>query len=178
MSNTPHLGRRAPDYNLARQIAAKTLNENNFSDPPVLPKALAENYGLSVLFADFPDNLSDVMGFIDFEDNSIFVNRANARNRQTFTIAHELGHALMHRDYIEAHPAEYKVLRRQPMGGTKDPIEQEANAFASYLLVPTNMLDRYKTVATASELARLFAVSEDVIRWRLWNEYRADARSA
>lgn len=169
------LGRNAPDYDLVQSVVRDVLHENSIIEPPISPREIAENYGLRVIFADFPDSLSNVMGFFDFEGGGIYVNAADAPNRQTFTVAHELGHERLHRQYIKNNPAEYKFLLRQPLAGAKDSIEQEANAFAAHLLVPRDMLKRYVNVASVPELSRLFVVSEEVIRWRLKNEKLAPA---
>jgi Zn-dependent peptidase ImmA (M78 family) len=166
------LERDAPDYAGVLLKVSQVLKENSVFEPPVLPKELAENYGHSVIFAEFPDHAKDVMGFLDLDTSEIFVNSADPPNRQTFTIAHELGHALMHGEALKKHPDKYTVLYRKPLASEIDPIEQEANAFAANLLVPRNMLDKYHPLATVSELARLFIVSEEVIRYRLQFEYK------
>lgn len=110
------------------------------------------------------------MGFYDPKARAIYVNRDDPPNRQTFTIAHELGHHYLHRDFILTHPDQYKVLYRKPMGRETDPIEKEANSFAANLLVPTEWLKRYYRIASVAEMARVFIVSEEVIRWRLITE--------
>jgi Zn-dependent peptidase ImmA (M78 family) len=72
----------------------------------------------------------------------------------------------MHSEYAKS--GEYKVLpRRNSYVGVKPPEEREADAFAANLLVPESMLKAYKGVASVSELATLFAVSEQVIVNRL-----------
>lgn len=169
------LGRSAPDYGLIKKKVDDVLLQNNIIAPPILPKELAENYRLKVVFAGFPDELFDVMGYFDLERREIVVNRRDPPNRQTFTIAHELGHALLHEAFIRHSPNEYKVLRREPMGSKKSAVEQEANSFASGLLVPRKLLDNYYRLASISELSTLFGVSEEVIRWRLLNEFNLKA---
>lgn len=166
-----HLGRIAPDYRQVKQVVDRVLNENVITEPPVLPKDICQNYGITVLFADFGKLSSEVSGFFDFATKRIFVNRADPSNRQVFTIAHEFGHYLLHAALFTSHPDEYKVLLRAPIGGVKDPLEQEANAFAANLLVPRHFLDRYYEIASSAELARLFIVSEEVVRYRLKLEY-------
>lgn len=168
------LGRQAPDYRMVVNAADKVLVDNVILEPPVELKEIVENAGLTILFADFPEELSNVMGFYDLGLRHIVVNRADPPNRQRFTVAHEFGHSILHRELIENHPDQYKVLLRQPVGGQKDPVEQEANAFAANLLVPRRLLSRFAKVGDTAELARLFIVSEDVIRWRLVNERLAE----
>jgi Zn-dependent peptidase ImmA (M78 family) len=120
-----------------------------------------------VKVVDLPSHYEQVAGFLDFDEKAIYVNSADHYNRQTFTIAHELGHYLMHKELFERDSARYKVLLRRPIGEETDPIEKEANAFAANLLVPMNLLNLYKKYATQEDLAQLFAVSRDVIGYRL-----------
>jgi Zn-dependent peptidase ImmA (M78 family) len=161
-----------PDYARAKSRAFKVLKENLIDLPPVNPVEIARNEIWPVKFATFPPQSSNVSGYCDFERREIVVNGNEPTNRQTFTIAHELGHALLHEDIFRQEPSRYKVLMRSPMGRTKDPLEQEANAFAANLLVPRFLLDKYAKVASVYELSRLFVVSEDVIRFRMLNEYK------
>ncbi len=156
-----------PDYRKARSKAAEVLRVNRIVRPPVAPREIAQSYGLTVDVVDLPADLSNVAGFIDFGAKQILVNSAEHYNRQTFTIAHELGHFLLHKDLFDAHPDQYKVLLRMPVGSQVDPIEKEANAFAADLLVPLDMLKLYRKYATESDLAKLFAVSSEVIRYRM-----------
>jgi len=48
-----------------------------------------------------------------------------------------------------------------------DPLEKEANAFAGSILVPMFLLAPIAEFAGVSELARMFAVSEETIEYRL-----------
>jgi Zn-dependent peptidase ImmA (M78 family) len=158
---------QTPDYPKARTTALRVLQDNHVVRPPVIPREMAESYGLRVEVMELPSDLMRVAGFIDFNQSKIFINSADHYNRQAFTIAHELGHFLMHKDLFEKHPQRYKVLLRMPLGSENDAIEQEANAFAAELLVPLKMIRRYRQYATEDDLAKLFAVSPEVIRYRL-----------
>jgi Zn-dependent peptidase ImmA (M78 family) len=89
--------------------------------------------------------------------------------RQTFTIAHELGHKILHEEWAKS--ADYKILYRDQLLNDDDPHEKEANAFAAHLLVPRAMLDLYWDKLSLTELSKLFAVSVPVIKNRLSIEY-------
>lgn len=158
---------QTPDYRKARTTALRVLQDNHVLRPPVIPREMAESYGLRVEVMELPSDLMRVAGLIDFSQSKIFINSADRYERQAFTIAHELGHFLMHKEFFEKHPERYKVLVRMPLGAENDPIEQEANAFAAELLVPLKMISRYRQFATEDDLAQLFAVSPEVIRYRL-----------
>jgi Zn-dependent peptidase ImmA (M78 family) len=159
----------SPNYALAKSKAACVLVENAIIFPPISPIELAENYRIEIEFVVFKNK--SISGFLDFATNKIYVNGEEPYNRNMFTIAHELGHHFLHRTYFEKDSEKYNVLLRAPLGSTKDPIEQEANAFAANLLVPKYLLDMYYEIATVEELADLFVVSQEVIRNRLKFEY-------
>lgn len=174
-SEPPALGRivekRRSNLKRAELAAQQALDENNFYKPPVLPKEIAENYGYKVRFASFSERGVETLGFSDFSTKEIYVNTNTSPERQTFTIAHELGHALMHMDEFVTSPHLYCAFLRRPFSAVTDPHEAEANEFAAKLLVPRAFLNNYYDIASISELSRLFIVPEEVIRWRLNVEY-------
>lgn len=152
----------APNYRLARETARDLLAERGSKSLPIDPEVIAESMGINVVYVEFNDHASDLIsGLYDAGNNRIIVNKKLPANRKTFTIAHELGHALMHKDYAES--SEYRALPRSNFHRNKPGIEKEADVFAACLLVPKDVLKRYKDVADLDELAQLFAVSRDVV---------------
>lgn len=159
-----------PDYSRARKLVRELLDEFGFSEPPVNPIEVAKGRGIDVRFVAFSGEFRDrISGFYDSDDNRIYVNSEEWPLRQTFTIAHELGHALLHREWAQS--SEYKMMLRDQFADSSDPYEKEANFFAAHLLVPRKMLDKYVDILDIRQLSRLFAVSVGVIRWRIANEY-------
>lgn len=158
-----------PDYRRARQEAARILEEFSVSAPPVDPVNISRSLGLQVRFVKFSGNFDRVSGFYDAGENAIYVNSEEYPLRQTFTVAHELGHSLLHREW--ARSKDYKILMRDQSAEDPDPHEKEANAFAGNLLVPRFLLERYVPNANVEQLSRLFAVSVPVIKARLAFEY-------
>lgn len=153
---------RGPDYPTARAKAANLITKFGIARPPVNPEKIAEDLGIRVVFAQFePEVSKEVSGFFDFDSNTIFVNEDIPTSRKTFTIAHELGHALMHREYVASEG--YQVLPRSNNHVDKPHEEVEADVFAACLLVPKPMLKEYRAVADAYELADMFAVSPEVV---------------
>lgn len=145
------------------------LCQFGFDSPPINPQEIAEELGVDVFFVAMPEGCENVSGFFDPEGNSIYVNKNERPKRQTFTIAHELGHKILHEDWAKSN--DYKVLLRNTSIVEKDAYEQEANAFAANLLVPKKMLERYKDFASIDELSDLFAVSRQMIGFRTQNGY-------
>lgn len=156
------------DFKKAKQEAKKVLDENYVTEPPVDVVEIAKNYGYSVVEAELPKN---VAGFVDPKGDVIYVNLFDSDQRKTFTVAHELGHIILHTQDLEENP-DLGILFRRPLGGADpDPKEQEANCFAANLLVPQNLLEdksrRYSGLVNSKVLAALFGVSKEVIEYRL-----------
>ena len=114
----------------------------NDSTPSV--EVIAEqylNYEINIsctgMFAD-----PDCMGGILFESMMITVNAAVAEHegRYNFTIAHEIGHHVLHRSYYlekKALAVEEVVCRET---GHKPLIERQADRFAAALLLPSEQI--------------------------------------
>jgi len=150
-----------PNYKKAQNSALKLLKECGYTKPPIDPVQIAKMLGVSVHSASFENQ--EVSGLYDFEKNIIYVNNKDSVERQTFTIAHELGHLKLHSEWVKSN--DYKVLLRSRRD--KDPIELEADAFAAHLLVPKEMLTKYRDIASVSDLAKAFGVSFDMMSNRL-----------
>lgn len=157
------------DFKAAEKCAASVLRDFGIVRPPIDPVEIAHCMGIRVEFVQFSSEYSAVSGFYDVNEKSIYVNKDDPPSRQTFTVAHELGHHLMHREWAES--TQYRVLLRDTTDYV-DPYEQEANAFAAHLLVPREMLERYEKIASVAELSKLFLVSIPVIRNRINRERR------
>lgn len=159
-----------PDYKKTLQRVDEILRENFVTSPPVRIEEIATNYGLTIVEADFERN--DIAGLIDPAEKKIYVNKNDPDTRQAFTIAHELGHWLLHQDQLSREPDKYAVLYRKPLGRPNgDPIETEANFFAANLLVPKTLLEKYKDVEDTNTIAKIFGVSLEVVGYRMKDEY-------
>lgn len=155
---------RRADTRAAEAAAKRVLRECGVEKPPIDPVAIARKQGVAVHFVEFTDG-RDLSGFYDADENAIYVNRADSPVRQAFTVAHELGHKLLHAAWASSD--RYKVFPRDVGANDMDAFEEEATAFANALLVPTEMLAHYAGVASVSQLADLFLVSPPVIRQRI-----------
>jgi Zn-dependent peptidase ImmA (M78 family) len=163
--------RQQPDFKKAEGEALKVLEDNSIINPPVDVYEIASNYGIKIQNVTFKSEHRDIAGFFDFSEKVIYVNNEESFNRNTFTVAHELGHFFLHKKIIQENPNEYQILMRRPLASAQDWKEKEANTFAAHLLVPRKFLDLYKEFATVEHLAKAFIVSPDVIRFRLRHEY-------
>jgi len=151
------------------QKANEVINLSYLTEPPVDVYALAKTYGLDIVQQPFPQKYQHISGFISVSNGTpkLFINDNDSQNRKNFTIGHELGHWLLHKDNLLNDP-NLAVLFRIPLGKlNQDPLEREANTFAANLLVPKSMLDTYRDDKSKRELAQMFGVSEEVIGYRL-----------
>ncbi|KCZ57589.1 ImmA/IrrE family metallo-endopeptidase [Hyphomonas chukchiensis] len=150
---------------------------NDFtSEIPVKLGAMADALGVSsVKLTNLPTGVS---GQITSEDGGfhIRINRNEARERQRFTLAHEMAHFLLHRSVIENSPGGItdNVLYRS---GAPERIEFEANRLAADLVMPACIVekvlkDRFKGIvaeATIESMAASFQVSKSAMEIRLSN---------
>lgn len=151
------------NYGRAKLFAYRVLQENCVIEPPVNVEEIARNYVSDIEYVRFKPPYDAIAGYIDFERRAILINVEDSPQRRRFTIAHELGHLLMHWDIVQADP-EKGIMMRSPIGGQKEVIEQEANCFAAQLLVPSTFSRPNMTVG---EVARVFDVSNDMAGFRI-----------
>ena len=102
-------------------------------------------------------------------ENSYFitVNDDHHPNRQRFTIAHELGHYLLHRDHIGDGITEDSLYRSEHISNALD---VEANRFATDILMPLDLLKMAsveKGTSSIPQIADIMRVSEMALRIRL-----------
>ncbi len=159
-----------PDFQLAEKKAKEIIAKYGITVPFVDVASIAMEEGLKLVEFDPANNeqLNAIAGFLNPETKTIYINKNDPANRKTYTIAHELGH------YILKHKAnEFGVLPRfQSYHSEKQGIEKEADAFAANLLVPKDLLKSIMRKYSLSNndvgiLAKMFAVSEEMMRYRL-----------
>jgi Zn-dependent peptidase ImmA (M78 family) len=173
MHDPGHRAAAAPAFvpSVARwDLAQKTADNLTapYRTPPIPVLEIAERNGVDVVFADFGTHTDAVAGFCDFKTKRLYVNKDDRTERQFFTIAHELGHWMLHRDIFLAHPDRYPVLPRFQNVDAHSPMEKEANCFAANLLVPARLL-RPVMSAPVSSLASIFRVSRTMMEFRVNN---------
>lgn len=155
------------------------LGKFNVTKAPVPVEKIALKMNLSVTPADLGPGVSGALMISDGKA-SIGVNQMESKVRRRFTIAHELGHYILHR-YSQNLFIEKKVFLRDEGSSTgEEKKEREANSFAAALLMPESFLrleiDRaiksdslQNDEALIAFLARKFDVSEMAITYRLMN---------
>ena len=96
-------------------------------------------------------------GFSNHEFTEIHIDDyqfSNSENRARFTLAHEIGHFVLHKSYVDSqkfkNKEEWKKFVLNDL--RRDPLEIQANMFASFLLLPTKDLEK-KYTSIKAELA-------------------------
>lgn len=170
----------------AIRFAERVLAEEGIADTPVPVEEIARKHA-TVVEEPLGDDISGMLVPLRMPDApmrwAIVVNSRHHRTRQRFTIAHELGHLLLH-GYTEPHADRGYVVRfrdgRSAEGSVAEEIE--ANQFAAELLMPRrSLLQRaaalrleYVTSDGADdpavdEIAKEFEVSKQALLIRLSN---------
>ena len=144
-------------YQVSRNLAWEILLREGVTELPVQVGALCRSMGIRLkYFTPFDDN--DGYSTIIDGRGVIFVSDQCIQTRQRFTAAHELGHILL------GHVGKYQLVNREP--SSKDnPIEQEANVFASRLLAPACVLWALNA-RTPEEIAALCQISYQAATYR------------
>lgn len=111
----------------------------------------------------------DISGTIEYNSTNarykIVINKYHSLVRRRFTLAHEFGHFLYHKDFLKKEKIEDRVLFR---GGNINKMETQANEFAAELLMPKQIFEeKLKSGCTKiEELAKYFQVSHSAIKYR------------
>lgn len=158
------------------QLVSRILDDNAVDAPFVPVEKIIKKYGIRIL----KGKLDDVSGLLvrNSIELIIGVNSEQSKNRQRFTMAHELGHYLLH-DGISSHlDRDYRVNFRSAESSQATNVEEiEANYFSASLLMPTEFLDRDEAVEAldsdhrVAELAQKYRVSQHAMSLRLANLY-------
>lgn len=176
------------------QMLDTVLGADRFDRAPVDIAALAMEYSANVapngpIHEVVEQDIPGCVGALVCSDSqprqwAIMYNVGQSEGRRAYTIGHEFGHFVLHRDLIETDPSydlaiycdEEAVTQRDGLG-----IEQEADAFAAALLMPLHDF-RSQLPAKArpdfeklGQLATRYGVSltAAVLRWLEYTETRA-----
>ena len=168
----------APRYALAKRRADELLREAGIRRAPVPVEKLVRFVDAKVVFRSFSGHSGQISGIVHRNANGtavIGINSKERHERQRFTIAHELGHLLLHVN------EDLHIDRNFPIGlrsgasrsGTEEN-EIEANQFAAALLMPPHFLAKdiaplvgTDVIVAIEKLAAKYEVSEQAMSVRL-----------
>lgn len=152
--------------NLIEAKASDLLSSIRASDGSVqLPVDLgkvAESLNVNLMTGEF-DN-PDAIGYLNKKDRIIYVSDNMPAPRTAFTIAHELGHYILH----ERENDVYWRLQNLNLDVQDDVEETEANWFAASLLMPKSEISKWwKVTKDIEKMSQIFGVSRTAMTYRL-----------
>ena len=138
------------NYVKSRDAAWKMLIDFQVQALPVKIVRLCKEMGIQVKKYISTDGND---GYCKMYPNEpfIFVNQSCSVERQRFTVAHELGHIIL------GHVGKFELVNREP-SEFDNPIEREANIFASRLLAPVCVLHEIG-VRNPSDISKMCGIS-------------------
>ncbi|GIL40550.1 ImmA/IrrE family metallo-endopeptidase [Roseiterribacter gracilis] len=165
-------------YARIESVVLELLAKYQSAKAPIDIVQIARGEGASIHFDSFDDK--SVSGFLVREGDSadIVVNNGQSRERQRFTIAHELGHFKLHeRAPVHVDTTFSVFLRSDKSSEGKYVAEIEANTFAASILMPSAMLRAeidpasldIEDEAVVAVLAKKYGVSRQAMTYRLQN---------
>lgn len=164
-------------YKRIQQEVNQLLQTIETSQPPVPVEDIAKARGIQIMHTDFNQEISGLLIRRD-EGSIIAVASEQAPARQRFTVAHELGHLMLHQGDELHVDKDFRVNLRSKKSSTAEDIEEiEANTFAAELLMPAiflrrdleNMIFDIENAEQISELAKRYQVSTQAMTFRLLN---------
>lgn len=173
----------------ARRIAEGLLREFKIKKAPVDIEGIVKKLpardipgvmGLNLVITEerFPSDLEDVSAILLKEKGQaiIAVNNGHSDTRKRFSIAHEVGHLIMHSNHEQLTVDRYEKQFFTRAAGHTDLNEIEANEFAAALLMPEDLIrkdfEKYfdeDSDQVISNLAEKYQVSQAALTYRLKN---------
>ncbi|MBI2908717.1 MAG: ImmA/IrrE family metallo-endopeptidase [Chloroflexi bacterium] len=162
-----------PGWAYAEELAAAERGLLGLDSEPIkdIAALLEEKRGARVFHLPEQDAFSGALAVDGGVAPCFLINSNHPPQRRTFTIAHEYGHYVAHRDHL----AHIDLL---PAFESRKPAERFADAFAAAFLMPRKtvgtLLARLVTVERENALSRIvlrlavyFGVSFEAMGWRL-----------
>jgi Zn-dependent peptidase ImmA (M78 family) len=144
--------------------AREVLSKRGQARLPIPVSQIARDLGVAVFIRPFPNALSALI--LRHGSNAfIGVNSHHAPVRQRFSIAHELGHFVLH--HADHHFIEYADDLGGETPGYDWENERAANQFAAELLMPAESLRKDARTTSVARLARRYDVSQEAMGFRM-----------
>lgn len=150
------------------EILEKARARQINTDPLDIKAVATQIFNIEIREDKFDKGISGFLERIG-QNWCIFVNQYENEWRKRFTIAHELGHFVKHRDkYIIAGSSAPDLIFFRD--NTIDPIEKEANDFAADLLMPKDIFIKKirSGCNTLEKLSEAFQLSTTAVKYRAY----------
>ena len=128
----------APRYNLAKRKAQHLRSQANVHAAPVSLEIIAATLGARIHFEPYEGEDMSGMAYRQPDGQRVIgVNSLHSKRRQRFTLAHEIGHLVLHASEDLHVDANFPIGFRDGKSSLAiDDKEIEANQFAAELLMP------------------------------------------
>lgn len=145
----------------SRKTPGEVVRMLGIEEPPVPITNLARDLGAEVYLVEDKNWHGAVDADVQTGDASIYVHKEMPETRQRFTIAHEIGHLILHeKQEIRLRDTNFLENNREE--------EAQANGYAAGLLMPEFMMDNITLAITDPyKLAKTFFVSPAAMKARL-----------
>lgn len=163
-------------YSYIEKKTEEILIKNNVFKAGFDVEVLVKKLNIDIIPEKLDDDVSGLFVRIDDKPVISYNKYENSLGRKRFTIAHELGHYILHSDkalFIDKTP---KVMFRNSASSSGEDLqEREANHFAAALLMPIKLIKEEinnipDNIRNPIEyLAKKFKVSEQAMTFRLAN---------
>lgn len=175
------------DYSKIREKVLTCIKEMNL-EWKTLEAILKERTDLTYTIMDMSQiGEGDISGVIMYNSGKkifqIGISQSIHKNRQRFTLAHELAHYFFDSDYLKESDAvivdKDRWLYRsddkyEGLSDEKKEREIRANIFAAEILMPESKLREFYDVSkNIALLAETFEVSQAAMTWRIYNLWLA-----
>lgn len=157
------------DNDQIEEMTQELLQSLDALEVPVDLDYISEKIGIEVKRGQLGDDVSGTIYIMGEGKAAVALNSTNTPKRQRFTLAHEIGHFIMHKGRGIHVDTEQMLFRRE--GAVSDPRETAANQFAACLLMPRTLLDKELDgdELDIDKLAQKFNVSSQAMSYRLLN---------
>lgn len=152
-------------------IVEEILKKQENMEFPIDPIKISNYFGLKVKSGEFSD--SDISGMINAKTKEIFIASSEPVTRQRFSVAHELGHYILHYQGKDTMPDEYNAELHVSYRDSVSSLgfshkEMEANYFAACLLMPEHEIKKqWNNKQDINYVANYFFVSQVALTFRL-----------
>lgn len=136
-----------------KELVNKLIKEHDTRDP----KQIAKNLGIHILY----ENLGKINGYFNIILGVPFIhiNQNLPEEKQLFTLAHELGHAILHVDSNTLFLLNHTYQSVAPM-------EVEANQFAAHLIFSDEFVYEHKHISVY-DLSKIYQIDVEIMEYRI-----------
>lgn len=167
----------------AKEMAKEIQKKYNSNKIAVDVKKIAKKLGIDVVYKDFPKN-DEISGLVKRAGKNnrpvIAINKTHTSGRKNFTLAHEIGHFVLHSTrplHIDSN-ANFIFFRNYNSSDATHLKEIQANQFAAELLMPEekileetknnkNLRNLEKISKEIEKLAKKYEVSKEAMTIRI-----------